>query len=145
MTLQILVLLCLITRSIALPAGRLAQRAATTASTPQASGLRGPLSLIGYAQSNTLSPQNTNGIQYELAPGQTDSGNLGVYLDFENNPNPQPIRGSKGGSDPGPRNTVYDQINSDKLAPPGTDSGQNINAQWPLGNADSRLLFKLVH
>lgn len=32
-----------------------------------------------------------------------------------------------------PGNYNYDKINSDKLAPPGTDSGQTINAQWPLG------------
>lgn len=30
-------------------------------------------------------------------------------------------------------NLYYDQINSDKLAPPGTDNGQTINAQWPMG------------
>lgn len=33
-------------------------------------------------------------------------------------------------------NTYYDQINSDKLAPPGTDHGQTINAQWPMGMSD---------
>lgn len=31
-------------------------------------------------------------------------------------------------------NLNYDRINPDKLAPPGTDSGATINAQWPLGN-----------
>lgn len=30
-------------------------------------------------------------------------------------------------------NLNYDRINPDKLAPPGTDSGATINAQWPLG------------
>lgn len=30
-------------------------------------------------------------------------------------------------------NNYYDQINSDKLAPPGTDNGATINAQWPMG------------
>ena len=30
-------------------------------------------------------------------------------------------------------NYYYDRINSDKLAPPGTDHGQTINAQWPMG------------
>lgn len=30
-------------------------------------------------------------------------------------------------------NYHYDRVNSDKLAPPGTDHGQTINAQWPLG------------
>jgi hypothetical protein len=26
-----------------------------------------------------------------------------------------------------------DKMNPDKLAPPGTDSGSTINAQWPMG------------
>jgi hypothetical protein len=30
-------------------------------------------------------------------------------------------------------NYYYDRINSDKLAPPGTDHGATINAQWPMG------------
>lgn len=32
-------------------------------------------------------------------------------------------------------NYNYDRINSDKLAPPGTDHGQTINAQWPMGKS----------
>lgn len=34
-------------------------------------------------------------------------------------------------------NYNYDRINSDKLAPPGTDHGQTINAQWPMGKFTS--------
>lgn len=30
-------------------------------------------------------------------------------------------------------NLNYDRIHSDKLAPPGTDHGATINAQWPMG------------
>ena len=40
---------------------------------------------------------------YELVPGQTDAANLGLYLDLDETQNPQPIRGSAGGTDPGPR------------------------------------------
>jgi quercetin dioxygenase-like cupin family protein len=98
-----------------------------------AAGLRGPVSLLGYGTGNKLTTENTDAITYKLVPGQTDNANLGTYLDFENTPNPQPIRGTKGGLDPGPRNPAYDQINSDKLAPPGTDHSGTINAQWPLG------------
>lgn len=29
-------------------------------------------------------------------------------------------------------NDAYHRINSDKLAPPGTDNGQTIQAQWPM-------------
>ena len=40
---------------------------------------------------------------YDLVPGQTADADLGLYLDLEEAKNPQPIRGSMGGTDPGPR------------------------------------------
>lgn len=101
--------------------------------------LRGSEDLLGYSASNKLSPYSTEDIKYTLASGQKDDADLGVYLDFETVDNPQPIRGELGGTDPGPRNYAYDRINSDKLAPPGTDSGQTINAQWPMGLSKNRL------
>ena len=39
---------------------------------------------------------------YELVPGQTADGETGLYLDFTSTSNPQPIRGSRGGTDAGP-------------------------------------------
>ena len=42
---------------------------------------------------------------YDLVPGQTADADLGLYLDLEEAANPQPIRGSQGGTDPGPRIT----------------------------------------
>ena len=38
-----------------------------------------------------------------LAQGQTEDADDGVYLDFSDVDMPQPIRGTKGGLDPGPR------------------------------------------
>src|ERR1700750_2384424 len=70
---------------------------------PGPPGLRGSSALLGYDPNSKITTENTNAIQYQLSPGQTDTANLGTYLDFENNPNPQPIRGTKGGTDPGPR------------------------------------------
>ncbi|OJJ31397.1 hypothetical protein ASPWEDRAFT_141622 [Aspergillus wentii DTO 134E9] len=102
--------------------------------------LRGPQSLIGYSESNTITDKSTDeGIKYTLVPGQKDDADDGIYFDFETADNPQLIRGSTGGTDPGPRNEYYDRINSDKLAPPGTDEGQTINAQWPMGLSHNRL------
>ncbi len=40
---------------------------------------------------------------YKLVPGQTADADLGLYLDLAETENPQPIRGSTGGTDPGPR------------------------------------------
>lgn len=42
---------------------------------------------------------------YELVPGQTEDTDYGLYLDFTSTPNPQPIRGKNGGTDPGPSMT----------------------------------------
>lgn len=65
--------------------------------------LRGGEGLIGYSPSNTISNENTETISYQLAPSQTQDADIGAYLDFSTIDNPQPIRGSLGGTDPGPR------------------------------------------
>lgn len=64
--------------------------------------LRGSQSLIGYSESNTITEKSTEGIKYTLVPGQKDDADDGIYFDFETADNPQPIRGSTGGTDPGP-------------------------------------------
>jgi hypothetical protein len=98
-----------------------------------------PESLLGYNPDNVVINANTDDIQYEFAPGQTDSANIGPILDFNNIENPQPIRGTKGGTDPGPRTEEYNVLNPDALAPPGTDHGGVSNAQWPLGLSNNKL------
>lgn len=70
--------------------------------------LRGGPGLIGYSPTNTISNENTETISYQLAPGQTDTPDLGVYFDFTLAENPQPIRGDTGGTDPGPREFQFD-------------------------------------
>ncbi len=98
-----------------------------------------PTSLLGYDPSNTVIAEDTDNIQYSLAPGQADAATIGDYLDFNNIKNPQPIRGSKGATDPGPRTEEYDVLNPNKLAPPGTDHGGVDNAQWPMGLSHMKL------
>lgn len=39
---------------------------------------------------------------YELVDGQKEDPDLGLYLDFTESENPQPIRGDEGATDPGP-------------------------------------------
>ncbi|KAI8627659.1 Bicupin, oxalate decarboxylase/oxidase [Xylariaceae sp. FL1651] len=78
----------------------------------------------------------------ELVPGQEADAKLGLYLDFNSAsyPNgPQPLRGGKGATDPGPRTYEYEKLNPDLFAPPGTDSGDVPNAMWPLGLSHNRL------
>ena len=71
---------------------------------PYASGaLRGSEALLD-ADGNPINPPDTslvNDPQY--VPGQTDDATLGVYLDFNQVDQPQPVRGTKGGTDPGHR------------------------------------------
>ncbi len=51
---------------------------------------------------------------------------------------PQPKRGDRGGTDPGPRNAERDRQNPDLLAAPDTDSGTVPNlAVFVLGRAQS--------
>ncbi|KUJ19438.1 Bicupin, oxalate decarboxylase/oxidase [Mollisia scopiformis] len=95
--------------------------------------------LLGFSPSNTVKNEDTDNIQYALAAGQTDTGTIGAFLDFNNVENPQPIRGTKGGTDPGPRTEAYDLLNPDKLAPPGSDHGNVNNAQWPMGLSHMKL------
>ena len=63
--------------------------------------LRGSKDLVGYSASHDVPIKNTS-VQYHLVPGQKQQPNDGRYLKLENVDQPQPIRGNKGGSDPGP-------------------------------------------
>lgn len=116
----------------ALEQGALAAPTGTSSASP-------PSPLLGYNSDNVVINGHTDDIKYELAPGQTDSAKIGPILDFSNVENPQPIRGSTGGLDPGPRTEEYSVLNPDALAPPGTDHGGVPNAQWPLGLSNNKL------
>lgn len=77
-----------------------------------------PESLLGYNPDNVVINANTDDIQYELAPGQTDAANIAPILDFNNIENPQPIHGTKGGLDPGPRTEEYNVLNPGRSCTP---------------------------
>lgn len=51
----------------------------------------------------------------------------------------QPIQGSKGATDPGPRNVIIDNLNPDLLSPPETDFGGIPNLKFPFGMGHNRL------
>lgn len=65
--------------------------------------LRATESLVGYSPSENVATGSKPDIKYSLLPGQKENADVGAYLDFENVANPQPIRGSIGSDDPGPR------------------------------------------
>jgi oxalate decarboxylase len=52
---------------------------------------------------------------------------------------PQPIRGTHGASDPGPRNVELDRQNPDVLLPPETDNGSLPNLKFSFAMAHNRL------
>lgn len=65
-------------------------------------GLRGSQSLLGNTGQTVDTSDSALVEDYDLAPGQEADPDLGFYFDFTKLENPQPIRGSKGGTDPGP-------------------------------------------
>ena len=68
--------------------------------------LRGTEQLLGYRPSNPVTTESTviPPDDFELAPGQSEDPNLGLYIDLNNVKNPQPIRGgTTGPTEPGPR------------------------------------------
>ena len=68
--------------------------------------LRGSEGLIGYNPSNPVDMKSTviPPEDFELAPGQSEDEDLGLYIDLTNVKNPQPIRGgTTGPTEPGPR------------------------------------------
>lgn len=105
--------------------------------------LRGGPELRGPNPTNSINTKNPAVVPssaYSILPAQTADADTGLYLDFSQVENPQPIRGNggKAPTDPGPRNTLLDKQNSDLFAPPGTDSGDVDNAKWPLGLSHNR-------
>ena len=87
---------------------------------------------------NSAGPTDKLVGQYTSAPGEGADPDLGLFLDFAGNPNPQPIRGENGATDPGPRNEALQQQNSDLLIQPGTDAGDVPNAKWPMALSSTR-------
>ncbi len=52
---------------------------------------------------------------------------------------PQPVRGGRGASDPGPRDALLDAQNPDLFAAQPTDKGDLPNLKWPFGLSHNRL------
>lgn len=68
--------------------------------------LRGSEDLLGYKASNPVDMKTTviPPSEFELAPGQSEDADLGLYINLDNVKNPQPIRGgTTGPTEPGPR------------------------------------------
>jgi hypothetical protein len=90
--------------------------------------LYGPTTLRGYDPSLPFSTEDTTIPEGQIvyAPDQA-SDTIGESFDFSDVPTPQPIRGTKGGTDPGPKQPEIDRTHPDILAPPQSDHGM-----WPV-------------
>lgn len=77
----------------------------TTTATAISGSLYGSESLLGeVAAPSPVSGGNSAQVtNYQLVSGQQADAKLGLYLDFADVENPQPIRGANGATDPGPR------------------------------------------
>ncbi|KAK3938023.1 RmlC-like cupin domain-containing protein [Diplogelasinospora grovesii] len=108
--------------------------------TTHSGSLRGDSSLLG-GNAPLPDPDTSDSATVsdaQLVNGQTADAKLGLYLDFNSANPPQPIRGDKGTTDPGPRTYEYEKLNPDLYAPPGTDTGDVPNAMWPMGLSHNR-------
>ena len=74
---------------------------------PDRSGsLRGSESLLGYGGQPITNAGGSVVANPQYVPGQKDPATDNVYLDFQNVKQPQPVRGDRGGTDPGHRKCV---------------------------------------
>lgn len=119
------------------------QPTATPLGPPGSSGsLRGGSNLVGYDPDSAVAtdgPVEIPQSDFELAPGQSDDPDLGLYLDFDDPENFQPIRGGTNRpTDAGPRNRKMEAQKSDFYALPETDDGALPNSKWPMGFSQNR-------
>ena len=76
----------------------------------------GPESLLGN-DGNPINPADTAVVtDGTLVPNQELPADYGMYLDFTNSPNPQPIRGANGATDPGPRKSPLIDCQSRRMS-----------------------------
>ncbi|KAI0316453.1 oxalate decarboxylase [Amylostereum chailletii] len=73
-----------------------------------------------------------------VTPASTDP-NAPIFLVNDTAVDPQPIRGSLGATILGPENVPLEFQNPDFLAPPTTDTGDVMNAKWPMSLSHNRL------
>ena len=129
-------------RSTALPVPGEGQLPAPSGPPGASGSLRGPESLLGYNPSNPVPTTPSTQISpsdFQLAPGQSEDKDVGLYIDLTNVDNPQPIRGGTDmPTDPGPRTSAYDRLNSALVLRPGTDAGDITNAKWPFELSHNR-------
>ncbi|KAG0126861.1 RmlC-like cupin domain-containing protein [Tuber indicum] len=101
--------------------------------------LRGPTSLRGYDPELPFATESANRAPVQLAPGQDEDDPEGRILNFENITEPQPLRGTRGGTIASNHDVELEKLHPDSFAPPTTDHGAVKQAEWPLGLSHVKL------
>lgn len=99
----------------------------------------GPTSLRGFDPSLPFATENTHPSNIEFAPHQEDDDPSGISLDFSNVDNPQPLRGTRGGTIATINDISLQKSHPDTFAPPVTDHGAVAQLEWPMGLSHSKL------
>jgi oxalate decarboxylase len=86
-----------------------------------------------------MNPLSRRGVLAATAAGGALTARVALAQGNHQNGVPQPIKGHRGGTDPGPRNLTLDRLSPDMLAPPATDVGDVPNLKWPFAFSHNRL------
>ncbi|KAI4151631.1 MAG: hypothetical protein LQ340_003388 [Diploschistes diacapsis] len=126
---------------------------------PYSSGSLGGTEALLGADGNPFNPLNpvdtAAASDPQYVPEQKESSTPGLYLDFEQADQPQPVRVPQEAlildivsqvrfltllaADAITGNSFYDQQNSDLSAPPDSDADDTSNSKWPMGLSHNRL------
>lgn len=99
----------------------------------------GPTSLRGFDPSLPFATENTHPSNIQFAPHQEADDPSGISLDFTDVDNPQPLRGSRGGTIASTNDISLEKSHPDTFAPPVTDHGAVAQMEWPMGLSHSKL------
>ncbi|EJT73766.1 hypothetical protein GGTG_07622 [Gaeumannomyces tritici R3-111a-1] len=103
--------------------------------------LRGDLSLQGGIAPRPKVHGGDSAVvpDVQKVAGQDADPKLGVFLDFNSVEKPEPFRGERGATDPGPRTYEYERLNPDLFAPPTSDKGDVLPVAKKMAGVDMRL------
>lgn len=92
-----------------------------------------PGAILGNDPSEALPTTSTDPTHFDTAPGQDTDTPSGASYDLTNLNNPQPFRGTRGGTAAFNRDEDLEKLFPNSLIPPTTDHGSVDQASWPMG------------
>lgn len=98
-----------------------------------------PGAILGNDPSEALPTTSTDPTHFDTAPGQDTDTPSGASYDLTNLNNPQPFRGTRGGTAAFNRDEDLEKLFPNSLIPPTTDHGSVDQASWPMGMSHVKL------